>query len=145
MLVGPKRVLFMDEISTGLDSSTTYQVRSEAAVTGVCSNEPSHEVSSKLCTFAGNVVTAASAGPIPLSVQYFYVRVWKGSARSINILHFVGLCRNRAAWAAPQIVKYLRDATHELRYTTMVALLQPAPETYELFDDVLLLSDGACA
>lgn len=25
----------------------------------------------------------------------------------------------------------------------MVALLQPAPETYELFDDVLLLSDGA--
>ena len=41
-----------------------------------------------------------------------------------------------------QIVKYLRDATHELRYTTMVALLQPAPETYELFDDVLLLSDG---
>ncbi|KAK9836331.1 hypothetical protein WJX81_006307 [Elliptochloris bilobata] len=65
MLVGPKHVLFMDEISTGLDSSTTYQ-----------------------------------------------------------------------------IVKYLRDATHELRYTTMVALLQPAPETYELFDDVLLLSDG---
>lgn len=44
-----------------------------------------------------------------------------------------------------QIVKYLRDATHELRYTTMVALLQPAPETYELFDDVLLLSDGAPA
>lgn len=40
-------------------------------------------------------------------------------------------------------MKYLRDATHELRYTTMVALLQPAPETYELFDDVLLLSDGA--
>ncbi len=28
MLVGPKRVLFMDEISTGLDSSTTYQARS---------------------------------------------------------------------------------------------------------------------
>ena len=49
----------------------------------------------------------------------------------------------KSAWAAPQIVKYLRDATHELRYTTMVALLQPAPETYELFDDVLLLSDGA--
>lgn len=47
--------------------------------------------------------------------------------------------------AVAQIVKYLRDATHELRYTTMVALLQPAPETYELFDDVLLLSDGACA
>ena len=30
MLVGPKRVLFMDEISTGLDSSTTYQVCRES-------------------------------------------------------------------------------------------------------------------
>ena len=26
MLVGPSRVLFMDEISTGLDSSTTFQI-----------------------------------------------------------------------------------------------------------------------
>ncbi|CAL5359018.1 unnamed protein product [Camellia sinensis] len=26
MLVGPARVLFMDKISTGLDSSTTYQI-----------------------------------------------------------------------------------------------------------------------
>jgi hypothetical protein len=66
MIVGPKRVLFMDEISTGLDSSTTFE-----------------------------------------------------------------------------IVRYLRDATHALRYTTAVALLQPAPEVYDLFDDVLLLAEGA--
>jgi ABC-type multidrug transport system ATPase subunit len=26
MLVGPTKVLFMDEISTGLDSSTTFQI-----------------------------------------------------------------------------------------------------------------------
>ena len=26
MLVGPSKVLFMDEISTGLDSSTTFQI-----------------------------------------------------------------------------------------------------------------------
>lgn len=65
LLVGPARVLLMDEISTGLDSSTTYQ-----------------------------------------------------------------------------IIKYLRLATHSLDGTTVISLLQPAPETYELFDDVILLCEG---
>lgn len=65
MMVGPKQVQFMDEISTGLDSSTTYS-----------------------------------------------------------------------------IVKFLRDQTHSLNYTTMVSLLQPAPESYDLFDDILLLASG---
>ncbi|KAI5084731.1 hypothetical protein GOP47_0000900 [Adiantum capillus-veneris] len=65
MLVGPARALFMDEISTGLDSSTTYQ-----------------------------------------------------------------------------IVKCLRQSVHLLDGTMVVSLLQPAPETYELFDDIILLSEG---
>lgn len=65
LLVGPSRVLFMDEISNGLDSSTTYQ-----------------------------------------------------------------------------IIKYLRHSTHALDGTTMISLLQPAPETYELFDDIILLCEG---
>ena len=30
-----------------------------------------------------------------------------------------------------------------LQATVLLALLQPAPETYELFDDILLLSEGA--
>lgn len=64
-MVGAKQVLFMDEISTGLDSSTTYS-----------------------------------------------------------------------------IVKFLRDQTHALNYTTLISLLQPAPESYDLFDDILLLSEG---
>lgn len=65
MLVGPVRALFMDEISTGLDSSTTFQ-----------------------------------------------------------------------------IVNSLRQSIHILRGTGVVSLLQPAPETYNLFDDIILLSDG---
>ncbi|CAD5187842.1 unnamed protein product [Musa acuminata subsp. malaccensis] len=65
LLVGPARVLFMDEISTGLDSSTTYQ-----------------------------------------------------------------------------IIKYLKHSTHALDGTTIITLLQPAPETYELFDDIILISEG---
>ncbi|BFG42856.1 hypothetical protein CerSpe_291300 [Prunus speciosa] len=65
MLVGPARALFMDEISTGLDSSTTYQ-----------------------------------------------------------------------------IVNSIKNYVHILNGTAVVSLLQPAPETYELFDDIILLSDG---
>ncbi|KAG5097429.1 hypothetical protein JHK82_047283 [Glycine max] len=65
LLIGPARVLFMDEISTGLDSSTTYQ-----------------------------------------------------------------------------IIRYLKHSTRALDGTTIVSLLQPAPETYELFDDVILLCEG---
>lgn len=65
MLVGPSKALFMDEISTGLDSSTTYQ-----------------------------------------------------------------------------IVNTIKQYVHILNGTAFISLLQPAPETYELFDDIVLLSDG---
>ncbi|VAI90460.1 unnamed protein product [Triticum turgidum subsp. durum] len=65
VMVGAERALFMDEISTGLDSSTTYQ-----------------------------------------------------------------------------IVKSLGLITNILSGTTVISLLQPAPETYNLFDDIILLSDG---
>ncbi|XP_020269449.1 ABC transporter G family member 36-like [Asparagus officinalis] len=65
MLVGPARAVFMDEISTGLDSSTTFQ-----------------------------------------------------------------------------IVNSLRQSIHILGGTAVISLLQPAPETYDLFDDIILLSDG---
>lgn len=64
-MVGPKKTLFMDEISTGLDSSTTFQ-----------------------------------------------------------------------------IVKCMRDFVHLREGTVLMSLLQPAPEVYNLFDDILLLSEG---
>ena len=65
MLVGPAKAFFMDEISTGLDSSTTFQ-----------------------------------------------------------------------------IVKFMRQMVHIMDVTMVIALLQPAPETYDLFDDIILLSEG---
>ncbi|KAK9685002.1 hypothetical protein RND81_10G248800 [Saponaria officinalis] len=65
MLVGPTNALFMDEISNGLDTSTTFQ-----------------------------------------------------------------------------IVNSIRQAIHILDGTAVISLLQPAPETYDLFDDVILISDG---
>ncbi|KAM1664927.1 hypothetical protein ACFXTN_040369 [Malus domestica] len=60
MLVGPAKAFFMDEISTGLDSSTTFQ-----------------------------------------------------------------------------IVKFMRQMVHILDVTMVISLLQPAPETYDLFDDII--------
>jgi len=65
MIVGPRKTLFMDEISTGLDSSTTFQ-----------------------------------------------------------------------------IVKCIKNFVHQMDATVLMALLQPAPETFELFDDLVLLSEG---
>ncbi|XP_020206411.1 pleiotropic drug resistance protein 2 isoform X1 [Cajanus cajan] len=65
MLVGPAKVFLMDEISTGLDSSTTFQ-----------------------------------------------------------------------------IIKFLRQLVHAMDVTVIVSLLQPAPETFDLFDDLILLSEG---
>ncbi|CAH2060101.1 unnamed protein product [Thlaspi arvense] len=65
MTVGPRKTLFMDEISTGLDSSTTFQ-----------------------------------------------------------------------------IVKCIRNFVHLMDGTVLMALLQPAPETFDLFDDLILLSEG---
>ncbi|KAK8956350.1 Pleiotropic drug resistance protein 3 [Platanthera guangdongensis] len=65
MIVGPAKALFMDEISTGLDSSTTFQ-----------------------------------------------------------------------------IVNSLKHSVHILDGTAVITLLQPPPETFALFDDIILLSDG---
>ncbi|XP_009353552.2 ABC transporter G family member 35 [Pyrus x bretschneideri] len=65
MIVGPTTTLFMDEISTGLDSSTTFQ-----------------------------------------------------------------------------IVKCLQQIVHITEATILMSLLQPAPETFDLFDDIILLSEG---
>nr|XP_051186275.1 ABC transporter G family member 41-like isoform X1 [Lolium perenne] len=65
MIVGPSKALFMDEISTGLDSSTTFQ-----------------------------------------------------------------------------IVSCLQQLAHISESTILVSLLQPAPETYDLFDDIILMAEG---
>lgn len=65
MLVGPVNAFFMDNISTGLDSSTTFQ-----------------------------------------------------------------------------IVNSIKQTIHIFNKTALISLLQPPPETFELFDDVILLAEG---
>ncbi|KAB5569567.1 hypothetical protein DKX38_003360 [Salix brachista] len=65
MIIGPTKALFMDEISNGLDSSTTFQ-----------------------------------------------------------------------------IVSCMQQLAHITKSTMLVSLLQPAPETFDLFDDIVLMAEG---
>nr|KAJ0191083.1 hypothetical protein LSAT_V11C800398230 [Lactuca sativa] len=41
-----------------------------------------------------------------------------------------------------QIVTYMKQMVHIMDMTMIVSLLQPSPETFELFDDIILLSEG---
>lgn len=54
----------------------------------------------------------------------------------------VSCCTGLDSSTTFQIVKFLRDMAHLANSTIMVALLQPAPETFEIFDDVLLIAEG---
>lgn len=36
----------------------------------------------------------------------------------------------------------MRDFTQVFSYTTLASLLQPAPEVYDMFDDVMLMDNG---
>ncbi|KAI9921644.1 hypothetical protein PsorP6_000809 [Peronosclerospora sorghi] len=44
--------------------------------------------------------------------------------------------------ATYDIIKTQRSIAKKLQKTVMIALLQPAPEVFDLFDDVILLNDG---
>lgn len=41
-----------------------------------------------------------------------------------------------------QIVKCIKNFVHQMEATTLMALLHPAPETFDLFDDLVVLSEG---
>lgn len=41
-----------------------------------------------------------------------------------------------------QIVTCLQQLTHITEATLLISLLQPQPETFDLFDDVILMAEG---
>lgn len=41
-----------------------------------------------------------------------------------------------------QIVSFLKHLVHITDATALISLLQPAPETFDLFDDVMLMAEG---
>lgn len=40
------------------------------------------------------------------------------------------------------VARWLRAMTHHLQMTVIVSLLQPPPETFALFDDLILMNEG---
>ena len=42
-----------------------------------------------------------------------------------------------------QIVRSIGNVAHLREATVLMSLLQPPPETFDLFDDIMLLADGA--
>lgn len=44
-----------------------------------------------------------------------------------------------------EIIKFLRQMAYLMDLTMVISLLQPPPETFELFDDLILLCDGQIA
>lgn len=41
-----------------------------------------------------------------------------------------------------QIIKWLRAMCHHLQLTIIISLLQPPPETFTLFDDLMIMNEG---
>jgi ABC-type multidrug transport system ATPase subunit len=40
------------------------------------------------------------------------------------------------------ITRWLRVMAHKLKQTALISLLQPPPETFALFDDVMIMNEG---
>lgn len=40
------------------------------------------------------------------------------------------------------VIKWVSHCVHTLRQTALVSLLQPPPETFQLFDDVIMITEG---
>lgn len=41
-----------------------------------------------------------------------------------------------------QIINSIKQSVHIMNKTAVISLLQPPPETFELFDDIILISEG---
>ena len=41
-----------------------------------------------------------------------------------------------------EIIKWLRAMCHHLQMTVIISLLQPPPETFALFDDLMIINAG---
>lgn len=41
-----------------------------------------------------------------------------------------------------KLIRWLRVISHVLETTTVISLLQPQPETFALFDDVIVMAEG---
>lgn len=70
---------------------------------------------------------------------------WSGAAlqcRSVSTAVILLLWPGQKTTAEYLVPGGCRDVAHALERTFLISLLQPAPEVIQLFDDILLLTDG---
>ena len=129
MLVGPSRMLFADEISTGLDRWVGHR---EARW---WRHLPPLAQLAREGGRVGSRHGALRCGPFPLHL-----------AQRLTILptrvHPPRPAPPPCSATTHDIVSAMRTVSHNMRSTQVVALLQPAPETYDLFDDIVV---GCCS
>jgi ABC-type protease/lipase transport system fused ATPase/permease subunit len=125
LMVGPAKTLLMDEISTGLDSSTTYLIVR-------CIRNYVHllEVRHTALLGCAAMVVAACRDQCPCALLSIIKK------RALLLLWLLP-CSNTTSFCA-----LLRATALLPQGTVLMSLLQPPPEVFELFDDVMLLSEG---
>ena len=65
-----------------------------------------------------------------------------GARPALNLSMVIGATVTWWSCSSMTLLMVLLMYLFSLQATVLLALLQPAPETYELFDDILLLSEG---
>ncbi|KAK4754744.1 hypothetical protein SAY87_008501 [Trapa incisa] len=60
----------------------------------------------------------------------------------VNVLFMDNISTGLDSSITSQIVNSIRQSVHIFNLTVLVSLLQPPPETFDLFDDIILLTEG---
>lgn len=60
----------------------------------------------------------------------------------VNVLFMDNISAGLDSLTTFQIVNSIRQSVHVFGLTALISLLQPPPETFDLFDDIFLLSEG---
>lgn len=74
--------------------------------------------------------------------RYFWIGAGEMLVGPVNAFFMDNTSTGLDSLTTFQIVNYIRQLVHIFDLTALVSLLQPPPETFELFDDILLLSEG---
>ena len=119
-LVGHAKVLYADEVSTGLDSNTTFTI------------------ARSLRNYCHVMKVGGGVGGGRAKQQQQQQQQQQAALSSPPVHSHPQACIVRQQHARPPPCRH-RPVSQA---TMLVALLQPAPETFELFDDVVLLASG---
>ena len=140
VLAGPQQILMMDEITTGtLTQACACQKPLIRASPLHAFMAAGGHAPSCIMAMPGNTLPAACTSLSPAEPSCGLITHAGPSCGADRCPPgHAGLDSSTAF----HIISHLRDFTHKRSATVLIALLQPAPEVYNLLDDVLLISEG---